>query len=202
MIAIILAHGKGQNILDLNLETIKNWCTDFEIICPEDDPVFGYKNIHLRGRSEHNGVDSVERMRYACEVASKHKQAFIVEYDTMCFSKAPKAKKGKLLACGPFYDLDGPFKSKWYSHSPWVLSQTDFKKLAKCPTAELETNFPDRWLAAACDSLAIEPSGLDGWYSRNSIDTDEYLNDAIVARKCGAIAIHGIKTSIVYEALR
>ena len=201
MIGIILVHGKAQTVLERNITTFHNWCDDYEFICPADDPITGYNNVFLRGKSQHNGLDTVERMRYACERASMHENAVVLEYDTLLFKKPPTAKGNELHTCGPFPDSNTRFKSNWWSHSPWLTTRENFYELSQCPLIELEEFFPDRWMAAACDRLGIVPVGLSNWFSRNSIDTPEIEKAAIDAKKKQAVAIHGVKTEKIFNLL-
>ena len=201
MTGIILVHGKAQAALERNITTFHNWCDGYEFICPEDDPLIGYDNVFLRGKSQHNGLYTVERMRFACERASMYDNAVVLEYDTLLFNDAPTVKTGELHTCGPIYDSSEKFKSNWFSHSPWVATRENYAALSQCALAELEEYFPDRWISAACDSIKISPVGLSNWWSRNSIDTLQYEEEALQARKRGASAIHGVKTERVYNML-
>jgi hypothetical protein len=201
MIGIILAHGKAIETIKRNMNTWSAWCTDYEYICPSDDPLVGFDNVYTSGLSKHNGHDTVERMRYACERAANHKKACVLEYDTLIFDSPPVIKGNVLYGCGPFYDSNPRFKADWWSHSPWLTSQKNFKKLSACPTDELETHFPDRWIAAAADYCGIKASAYKLWWSQNSIDTPQFEIESLVARKDGAIAIHGVKTERVYDIL-
>lgn len=203
MTGIILVHGKALNTLLLNMQTWNTWCNQYEFICPSDDPLNGFDNVYCKGASQHNGHDSVERMRYACERASKYKNACILEYDTMLFHSPPKPSKNQIYGCGPFYDDNIRFKSKWWSHSPWLTSMNNFKKLSVCQTDELETHFPDRWISAAADYVGLTPVSYKSWFSVNSIDTPQYEKEAITARHINsAIAIHGVKTADIYNKLK
>lgn len=203
MTGIILVHGGAVNTLIRNMTTWSSWCTDYKFVCPEDDPLIGFQDVYVKGISQHNGADAVERMRYACELAGNHKKACILEYDTLLFGAGPSPSKNEVYGCGPFYDDNPRFKAKWWSHSPWVTSQKNFKKLGACPTVELESHFPDRWLAAASDHIECTASSYESWFSVNSIDTPQYEKEAIIARhEKNAIAIHGVKTEDVFNKLK
>jgi hypothetical protein len=201
MTGIVLVHGKATETLKHNMNTWSAWCTDYEFICPTDDQLLGYDNVYTSGISQHNGHDTVERMRYACERAANHKEACILEYDTLLFGSPPTTKGNVLYGCGPFHDVNPRFKADWWSHSPWLTSQKNFKKLSSCPTVELETHFPDRWIAAAADRCGMRAAAYKLWWSANSIDTLQYEKESLEARQNGAIAIHGIKTHAVYQML-
>ena len=201
MTGIVLVHGKAEPALRRNMTTFHSWCDSYEFICPSDDPLEGYDNVILSGLSQHSGLDTVERMRLACERAALYKSAIIVEYDTMLFDNPPIAKDNILYSCGPFPDNNKRFKAKWWSHSPWLTTQEDFYRLSQCDSAKLESAFPDRWIAAACDECNITPVDFSRWWSRNSIDTPQYEKSAIEAKQNGAIAIHGVKTERVFNML-
>jgi hypothetical protein len=201
MTGIILVHGKAQIILERNMVTFNNWCDNYEFICPSDDPIVGYDNIFLSGLSQHNGIDTVERMRLACERASVYTSAVVLEYDTLLFETPPVPTDNIIYSCGPFPDNNPRFKSKWWSHSPWLTTQENFHMLSQCDVILLEKAFPDRWIAAACDECGIIPKEYSKWWSRNSIDTPQYESESIQAKKDGAIAIHGVKTEHVFNML-
>ena len=201
MIGIILVHGKAQSILERNITTFHNWCSNYEFICPSDDPIVGYDNIFLKGVSQHHGLDTVERMRFACERASHYESAIVLEYDTLLFDRPPIALDNILYSCGPFSDNSKKFKANWWSHSPWLTTRKSFYSLSRCDISSLEGNFPDRWIAAACDECKITPTSYFKWWSRNSIDTPEFEEQALTARNLGAIAIHGVKTERVFNLL-
>jgi len=202
MTGIILAHGRAQETVARNMSTWSAWCDSYEFVCPCDDPIKDYDYVICSGLSQHNGLDTIERMRLAFERAAAYKSAVVLEYDTLLFGSPPKPKKNEIFGCGPFFDGSGNFKANWWSHSPWLTTKANFKKISECFNKNLEARFPDRWLAAVCDQCNLVNVSYEKWWSQNSIDTPQFEIESLEARKVGAIAIHGVKTEKVYDMLK
>lgn len=196
MTGIILAHGAAQKIFDYNILTWSNWFTEIIVVCPEDDPIQrGGLKIYPYGKSEHSGYWCCERFRYACQIASTKKLACVLEYDTLLFGAHPSIENGKLKACGPMNDWPPyDFDATWYSHSPWVLSKKDFGRVSKYSANYKNSKYCDRWLAAVCQDLHIEPISVGNHYTPFAGYTDDYSEAIYQATSDQSINVfHGIK---------
>jgi hypothetical protein len=202
MIGIILAHGKAQKMFDLHLT---NWEAVFDkicVVCPLDDIVQYSGDVYSLGLSEHHGYWNCERMRYACELAARHENACILEYDTLVFN-LPQPDDS-LRGCGPRHDYNQDFGAPWYTHSPWITSRSKYDALSKYSVITGKHEYCDRWLAEACDILGIKPSPLESYYTppcgyiRNS---DEWKSMVIVAHSTNLSAIHGIKEEFLSKTI-
>jgi hypothetical protein len=202
MTGIVLAHGKAQSTFDLHMS---NWADVFNeicVICPADDPVEYSGLVYEIGLSEQSGYWTCERMRRACELAATYESACILEYDTLVYSLP--LPDDTLRGCGPTYDYNDSFISTWYTHSPWILSQDNFKKVSKYEVKDGQHDYRDRWLAEACTTLDIEPSELESFYTpcyghiRNS---DEWKAAVITAHSKNLSAIHGIKEELHFKTI-
>ena len=202
MNGIILAHGAAQSIFDLHLS---NWSEIFDelcVICPSDDVVLYDGELHSLGLSEHHGYWNCERMRYACELAAMKKSACILEYDTLVYDMP--LPNTTLQGCGPMYDYRPHYASKWFMHSPWIMSSDNFGKVAEYAVVQGRHEYCDRWLAEACDALGIAPSALPCFYTppcgfiRNS---EEWRNAVNRAHSSNLSAIHGIKEEILSKTI-
>lgn len=192
MTGIILAHGAAQQVFDQNATTWSNWFDEMIVVCPEDDRVqCNGITVYPYGQSQHNGHWCCERFRYACELASTRKEACIIEYDTLLFGNAPKPEHNIVKGCGPMIDHD----PGWYMHSPWILTQRDYRKISKYHADFKDNRFCDRWLTSVCDDLGIKPQPLVKHYTPPAGYTDDY-REAIKQATIDPtiLAFHGIKT--------
>jgi hypothetical protein len=165
MHGIILAHGKANAVTNLHKITWDRYFDSYEILSPEDDPAF-LTNVktNTRGRSEHNGAHTIERQRYAFELASKHPVATVIEYDTILLDRLPIPNDMELLACQRCEDGQ-TFVSHWYAHCPWVVTAKTAETIASYIDKFTEAKYGDRWLAAVCDDAGISHRTLPNSYS-------------------------------------
>ena len=196
MHGIVLAHGKANAVTNLHRITWDRYFDSYEIISPEDDPV-SLTNVktNTRGLSEHNGPHTIERQRYAFELASKHPVDAVIEYDTILLERLPIPNDMELLACQRCEDGQ-TFVSHWYAHCPWVLTSKTAKKIASYKDKFLEAKYGDRWLAAVCDDASIECKTLPNSYSPfggNVHTLHEVRTLKNLANRNRALYIHGNK---------
>ena len=165
MHGIILAHGKAKEITELHKITWDRYLDSYEVISPEDDPA---KIIHtktnLSGLSEHCGYHTVERQRYAFELASKHPVSAIIEYDVILLDRLPIPNDMELFAAKRCEDGQ-TFVSKWYAHCPWVITQNTAELIASYKDKFYDATYGDRWLAAVCDDAGIKHQTIPNSYS-------------------------------------
>jgi hypothetical protein len=197
MTGIILAHGKAQAAFDLHMSNWEDVFNEICVICPADDPIEYSGLVYEIGLSEHHGYWNCERMRRACELAATYESACILEYDTLVYSLP--SPDDTLRGCGPMYDYRPNFMSTWFTHSPWILSQDNFKRVSKYEVIDWKHSYCDRWLAEACVALDIEPSELESFYTPccgNIRDSDEWKESVVAAHTKNLNAIHGIKEEL------
>jgi hypothetical protein len=198
MHGIVLAHGKANAITNLHKITWDRYFDSYEILSPEDDPAF-LTNVKTttRGLSEHNGNHTIERQRYAFELASKHPVAAVIEYDVILLDRLPIPNDMELLASEK-YDNGEVFATNWYAHCPWVVTAKTAETIALYVDRYLETRYSDRWLAAVCDDANIIHRTIPGSYSPhggtvNSMQEVRLLKYALRGRQKRLICIHGNK---------
>jgi hypothetical protein len=202
MTGIVLAHGKAQDVFDLH---VSNWISMFNeicVICPADDPVEYSGLVYKIGLSEHHGYWNSERTRRACELAATYDSACILEYDTLVYNLP--TPDNTLRGCGPMYDNKPNFISAWFMHSPWILSQDNFKKVSKYDVIDGRHEYSDRWISEACVTLDIKPSGLETFYTPrcgNIRNSDEWKDSVVAAHSKNLSAIHGIKEEILSRTI-
>ncbi len=202
MNGIILAHGKAQHIFDLHLQNWKRVFNHISVICPSDDIVDYDGEVHPLGLSEHHGYWNCERMRYACELSASYSDACIIEYDTLIYN-IPQPDD-TLRGCGPMFDYKPDFIAQWFMHSPWILSQSNFKRVSEYNVIEGKHEYCDRWLAEACVVLGINPTNLESYYTPccGYIRNSDELRDMIQsAHSKNLSAIHGIKEEIISKLI-
>jgi hypothetical protein len=165
MHGIVLAHGKANAVTNLHRITWDRYFDSYEILSPEDDPAF-LTNVktNTRGLSEHNGLHTLERQRYAFELASKHPVAAVIEYDVILLDRLPIPNDMELLACQRCED-GSVFVSHWYAHCPWVITSKTAEIISSYKDRFVEALYGDRWLAAVCDEVSIACKTLPNSYS-------------------------------------
>jgi hypothetical protein len=201
MTGIVLAHGKAQEVFDINLKTWANWFNRIIVVCPEDDLIQGANlEVYGVGLSEHHGEWNCERCRFAFELGSslstnERDIVCVLEYDTQLFGNPPKVCADVMLTIGPMTDNRKEFLSAWYAHSPWCVTVKDAGRIATYHRTYGNSNYCDRWLAAVCDNLKITPRKIENSYSPDTgtINFRHLFDKAIYAASHGATAIHGCK---------
>lgn len=196
MHGIIIAHGKAKPITELHRISWDKYLDSYEIVSPEDDPAF-LTNVKTTvcGLSEHNGEHTIERQRYAFELASHHTTAAVIEYDTILLRSLPIPNEMELLSAQRCKD-GLVFVSDWYSHCPWLVTQKTAKIIAAYKNKFIDAKYSDRWLAAVCDDAAISQHTLSNSYSpfggniHNMRDARAMM---LAIRRGGALYIHGNK---------
>jgi len=196
MHGIILAHGKAKEITELHKITWDRYLDSYEVISPEDDPA---KIIHtktnLSGLSEHCGYHTVERQRYAFELASKHPVSAIIEYDVILLGKLPVPNDMELFAAKRCEDGQ-TFVSKWYAHCPWVITQNTAELIASYKDKFYDATYGDRWLAAVCDDAGITHRTIPRSYSPHGGTVNNEREARLLERAAyndSPICIHGNK---------
>lgn len=122
---------------------------------------------------------------------------YFIEADSVCIGEAPQ----RLLygvQCFAWNNSDPQFKAKRYLHWPWGMNRktlTQLEAVCKYYPPSAEQGFPDRLLGLICEENEIPTMHRpDLAYSRNRLDTPEYVAQAREAIKNGAKFIHGVKT--------
>ena len=240
MTGIIVIHDIGRDLLDLRLANWSGWFDNFEFVVPADSvPTNMPGTVYSLGASCRGGRPQLERMRMACKLAARHDQAVIVQFDTLLFGKPVIPVKG-IIAAGfvlkksdevlPKGWLAGLGKdtsrripenwwtshvSDWFSHSPWICAQEDYAALSRIDV-DIEKDWIDRWLAAACDICGIVPLWIPKSFSRDEdwdhmpgnysppggpLHNRPFIEQAMHAVLQGAQTVHGAKSVVHVQQL-
>jgi hypothetical protein len=184
MHGIVLAHGKANAVTNLHRITWDRYFDSYEILSPVDDPAF-ITNVktNTRGLSEHNGLHTLERQRYAFELASKYSVAAVIEYDVILLDRLPIPNDMELYASEQ-YDDGQFFITNWYAHCPWVVTKKTAKIIASYRDRYQNAVYSDRWLAGVCEDANITHHCIHRSYSPhggsvNSEHEENLLKDAV-----------------------
>jgi hypothetical protein len=196
MHGIIIAHGKAKKIIELHKITWDKYLDSYEIVSPKDDPaVLTNVKTTTCGLSEHNGAHTLERQRFAFELAARHTTAAVIEYDVILLDNLPIPNEMTLLSAKRCKDGQ-VFVSDWYSHCPWVVTKKTAKTIASYKNKFVDAKYGDRWLAAVCDAAGISQMTLPNSYSPfggNVYDIREERALQHAVNRCNAHYIHGNK---------
>lgn len=204
MHGIVIAHGKANAVTNLHKITWDRYFDSYEILSPEDDPAFltNVKTV-TRGLSEHNGIHTIERQRYAFELASKHTVAAVIEYDVILLDRLPFPREMEVLSSSKYTDGQ-TFVSDWYSHCPWVVSKKTSEIIASYKDKFVDAKYSDRWLAAVCDDAKISHRTLPNSYSPfggNVHNSYEVRAMKTAINRNRALYIHGNKNVIISKQI-
>ena len=168
------------------------------------DAVSAQGDTALVGPAGHSGTHANVRIRSvfnrALADALYHGAPYVIigEYDTVTFRPPP--------GCPPDGELHAPchqntephrFKSALYPHPVWRLNIPTLKRfcdVANTSRVDTEDGFLDRWIGRVCEDAGIALVNDPLTYSRNTIDTAEYAEQARACLRAGGWAVHGVKT--------
>lgn len=133
-------------------------------------------------------------------------ELMVAEYDTLFFRPMPPLFPDGLVmnATGG----GGPeFRGLAYYHGPWCMNAVTAQKVVASgrlmlADGDIEHGWPDRFIGRLAERFEIPAvQGFFKNYSRNCLDTPEYIAEARAAIAAGAHAVHGVKTVGQLEAL-
>ena len=199
MTGIVITHGAASEATNRHLP---NWMATFDqviLVSPFNDP---FPGSCLIGDSCRHGRGTMERMLFACVMASRFPVAAVLEYDTLIFKDTKEMLVPDMeLHCSElFHSDDERFSAKTYPHSPWMATGETWWKIVTAP-AGFQNGNPDRWLADACGLAGVAMFGTTEGFSSDREWTKGTIRKAALARGRGAVAIHGVKTREAFDAL-
>lgn len=132
----------------------------------------------------------------------------VIEYDCLVLKPLvwPEGPYRQCLISHQAGGSDEGFKSSQYFHCPWFCDRGTAVRIANQGmhlikfTREIEQGFPDRFMGLIVDRLSLRVTPANS-YSRNALDTPQYLEEARQARKNGVSFIHGIKNKEMFDAV-
>lgn len=189
--------GCEADILRLNLPTWTPLFPKIVLLSPEDDQFLGADIVF--GKSGHTGGASITRMRRCITLAMEYPCAALGEPDVMLFGEI-ECEEGELVGSEVHPNFDPRFTAPHYLHAPWIATRDTWAAILPALDKVDELDFGDRKMAAACIMAGVRLRGVG--FSRNTIDTPEYLAAAMQAVRNGALAVHGIKDKAVADSLR
>lgn len=136
---------------------------------------------------------------------TKHETLAICEYDVVWFRELPRNLPIGLTTHLAGGHMPGSHCNAFF-HSPWVCDRITAKVMVETGYQILQTGAfdpsPDLFIGQIVEKAEI-PVHTDilKSYSRNTVHGETWINEARFAIEHGAIAIHGIKSAEVLEAI-
>lgn len=129
----------------------------------------------------------------------------VAEYDILFFKPIPRDLPEGLTAHLAGHKMPGHHCAHFY-HGPWIMDRKTAETMLKAGYQLIEARTvdasPDCFIGQIVEKAGI-PVHTDilKSYSRNTIHGETWTMEAVEAVKNGAIAVHGVKTSDVFDAL-
>ena len=164
---------------------------------------FHVEQDHIIGPPGHSGPKAIQRMKavfrqaHADALALRCDAIVVGEPDTVIFRPIPEPEKDTLHA--PLHVNTEPhrFRAPFYAHPVLRMTTATLGHicdvLADFPDTA-EDGFGDRLIPLLCDAAGIAVNNDPLTYSRNALDTPEYIAGAQECLRNGGWGIHGIKT--------
>lgn len=129
---------------------------------------------------------------------------FITEHDGVILGPLPKRLQKGMVTTRACARSPG-FRGENCFHPPWWVDRETCAKMAVYGRRMLkaglnEQGFPDRFMGLMVDLYGI-PWFTSNTYTRNTLDREEYIQQARCALANGAWFIHGIKTEYQLNAV-
>lgn len=193
---ILYARGCEADIVRLNRPTWEPFFEHIIILTPEDDPIPG--GIQ-HGKSGHVGPEAVERMNRGLREALRHECAVLGEPDCLFFDFMD-VEDGELVCSEVHPNIDPQFTAESFPHSPLLATRNTFWSIMLALEYVEEHGYGDRMIARACALAGIPLRGVG--FSRNSLDTQETIQQGMQAVRNGAKCVHGCKDEMATNSLR
>lgn len=206
---VVFTYSGQQQMLERHLPFFRKGGADIILVSPRDEPVTAPDDCTALnvGSSEHYGQSLMQRMNIGIKCAA-------ADYDTIAVVEGDSIVLGPIHDAQPegidcfLYDSEQPpWKAPHYVHWPWLMSRKTAMRVAAefhtlISLKDIERGFPDRMLGYAAHRAGIPLRHRpDITYSRNLIDTPEYVAQARDAIAGGAVFVHGVKTQAHLDAI-
>src|SRR5208337_763231 len=132
-VAMVLAHGRAQDVFDRHLPLWKSHGVPVVVCTPEDEPIQTQEEKWVYGLQSHSGVHSRSRLIYFLSRFvnfTDHTHAVLFEYDSFCLQPDIRLHMGN----GVFGILSSSmepqrFISLRYPLPPWTVDRESAKAL-------------------------------------------------------------------------
>lgn len=167
------------------------------------DHAAGFDADHIIGPTGHHGPLAIQRMKavfrqtWADALALGCDAVVVGESDTVLFRPIPEPEKDTLHAPIHANTERHRFRAQFYAHPILRMTTATLGHLCEqlpCFPDNAENGFGDRLIPLICDAAGIFLRDDPMTYSRNSLDTPEYLAGAQECLRNGSWAVHGVKT--------
>lgn len=211
ILCLVLAHGGVADTCMRHLPVWMDVCDHVLFSTPSDDPIKHRDILQMTyGTSARyaaaTNVRTRESLRFALRMSWT--QLVFCEYDALLWDWPPGGVDENAITASKFMSADPSFLGSFYLHSPIIFgSRSLVQKIVQGMDDlrdDAEKGFGDRYFGLAAErmSLPIVDGHSRGWsYSQNHI-TGRYVQEAVEARRRGAILMHGIKEGNVFESIR
>ncbi len=202
----VIAHGQGIAAFNRHRKYWEAFKAPILVVDPVNDPVDTDLERLTVANAEHNGHQSIVRLKALFDVLhyKTWDHCFIYEYDSFSLCSSMPGTTGFY---GNLYaNKESPkFTAPIYANPPWFFDRASFEGMRHYATtfpALFEQGEADRWLSALAYLCGIPifdytPKG----FSRGTIDETHIskLRTAIKEEKC--VHIHGVKQKWVLAAV-
>lgn len=199
---VIFAYGGMDDMIERHWPFWERAQCDMLLSFPTDAPC---KRGGLAfNSSQHHGAEIMRRIfrTFGHVLKMGYDTYYFTEGDSICLRKVPRALEGGLH--GFLWKNNDPnFRASSYPHYCHSMNRNTLTKLALMskqydPGAEM--GFQDRLIGRICEETGIPMFHRpDLCYSRNRLDTPEYVQQARDAIAGGVCFVHGIKTALELE---
>lgn len=159
------------------------------------DHVYFGKKLTARGAEDYWYYQSrvLDTFKYCLTL--EYEGFIFTQYDSICLGKLPVISTSDSIHHFAGANTQ-PFESKFCLHPPWCFGKERLEEFVKCASQEsihLERGVMDRWLPLIMQRHKLAFTTSDWSWSKNSIDTPEYVEDCRQAIARGILFVHGVK---------
>ena len=132
-----------------------------------------------------------------------HTGFIFTQYDSICLGRLPLIEPSASIhsAVG---GLKAPYEAKVCLHPPWCFGIERLQEFVTCASQEsiqLEGGVMDRWLPLIMQRHQLKFDECRWSWSKNAIDTPEYVESARRAIANGCLFVHGVKNAQQLEKI-
>lgn len=197
----VFTFGGGLRITARHLPVWRKHSDEVLLVFPMDDPcVLPDTDMIAHEVSNKYGIPCLQRQFFGMKHALRYKADFYVftEYDGFMLRR-PEPRD--CVQANVFHQKrgEGGYAAAFFPHFPWVFPARLLEKFVTDATFEpFERGFVDRWLAAQMERIGIPFHGFQEageGFSRNTIQSEDEMEQLKRSVLSGAYAIHGVKSS-------
>lgn len=202
---VVIAHGQGIAAFNRHRKYWETFKAPILVVDPVNDPVDTDLPRLTIGNAEHNGHQSIIRLKALFEVLHQKpwEHCFIYEYDS--FSLCPSMPGTSGLFGNLYANKESPkFTAPIYANPPWFFDRESFEAMRNVATTfpVFEHGEADRWISALAYLAGVPLFDYDSkGFSRGTINEKDIAKLRKVIKEDRCIHIHGVKQKWVLAAI-